>query len=194
VGAVLLFSVPKGNEVLFFNSLHRYWLNPFFIYITRAAEWPMVLFIVLVTYFSGYKKGIVFAINLAVVGIVVNACKFLLFSSEVRPAAFFEGKAMLNFVEGLEIFRSYSLPSGHTAIGFAIFFMMSIIYGGKVRSIIFFSVALLIGVSRIYLMQHFFVDVYFGALLAVVLTAVVYLISVKIGWITQRLSVVENAE
>ncbi|MBK7568050.1 MAG: phosphatase PAP2 family protein [Bacteroidetes bacterium] len=39
---------------------------------------------------------------------------------------------------------------------------------------LFFGLALLVAISRVYLMQHFLVDVYFGSLFGLIFTLILY--------------------
>lgn len=177
-------AIDKGDEILFFNALHRWWLNPLFVYATRLAEWPMVFFVILVAYLKGWKKALILAINLAVAGLVVNLCK-LYFSGEHRPSVFFEGRASLNFIEGVEVLRNYSFPSGHTAVAFAMFYSMSMFFDDKKSAVLLFICALMVGISRIYLMQHFLADVFAGSLLAILLVLLSTFAFSKISWFNQ---------
>jgi len=175
VGGVLLFRFEKGDEIIYFNALHNSFSDSFFKWITMLAEWPVALLILLVVLFSGYGKGVLMLLNTVLVSLLVALLKGYVFTAEARPAIFFEGKLHLNFVTGVEILHNHSFPSGHTAIAFALFFMLSIFDQNKLKAAIYFTLALLIAVSRVYLLQHFFRDVYFGALLGMCVTSLLWL-------------------
>lgn len=175
VGGILIAFYEKGDEILYFNSLHTSFFNEFFKWITRLGESPALFFILLVAVFMGYGRGLLLSLNALLVFAAVQLFKRVLFADQVRPAAFFEGKAPLDFVQGVEVFRDHSFPSGHTAAAFALFFMLNILIKDKRWSPVFFILALLVGISRVYLLQHFLRDVYFGSLLGVLITAAFYL-------------------
>lgn len=174
-GGIIIAIYEKGDEIVYFNSLHTPLLNEIFKRITQLAEFPVMILILLIAVFSSYGKGLLLWVNSLFVFAGVQLFKKVVFAAEVRPSIFFEGKASLDFVQGLEIARYHSFPSGHTATAFALFFMLSILSKDKRWSFLFFTLALMVGVSRVYLLQHFFRDVYFGSLLAVTITAVFYL-------------------
>ena len=44
----------------------------------------------------------------------------------------------------------------------------------KPLGILFFLLAVIVGLSRIYLSQHFFMDIYFGSIVGVVITSILY--------------------
>lgn len=174
-GGFIFLRLETGNEILYFNKLHTPFFDHFFTWVTRLAEAPVLLFILLMALRFGYGKGLIAGINALLVFAITQFFKQVIFSSYVRPSTFFQGKEQLNFVQGVEIYRYNSLPSGHTATAFGLFFMFSILVSDKRWSYLFFLLALLVGVSRVYLLEHFFRDVYFGSMIGVFTTAAFYL-------------------
>lgn len=175
LGAIFIAASEKGNEILYVNSLHTGFWDQLFKWITRIAEWPLFLFIIIVAFRFSYGKGLLLGLNTLLVFAVTGLLKSYVFSDHVRPSVFFENKAQLNFVQGVEVYRYHSFPSGHTSSAFALFFMLSIFVSNKKWSPLFFTMALLVGVSRVYLLEHFFYDVYFGSFIGVAVTAAFYL-------------------
>lgn len=175
IAGALIVKFEKGDEILYFSSLHTPLFDALFKWITRLAEAPAFMLTFVFIFFSSYGKGLLLGINLGLVSGAVQFLKLVVFDDAVRPAVFFEGKAQLNFVEGVQIFTQNSHPSGHTAIGFAVCFMLCLFTKNKYLKVVFFFLALLIGVSRVYLLQHFLRDVYVGSLLAMVITTVFWL-------------------
>jgi membrane-associated phospholipid phosphatase len=72
-----------------------------------------------------------------------------------------------------------SFPSGHTASAFSMFLVLSHFSKNRWRSFSCFLAAFFVGYSRMYLAQHFFADVYGGAIIAVIMTIVVIYILEK---------------
>lgn len=60
----------------------------------------------------------------------------------------------------------YSFPSGHTAIFFAI--AMAIFYFNKKWGIVSFIIAILVGISRIYVGVHWPIDIVAGAIIGII--------------------------
>jgi membrane-associated phospholipid phosphatase len=174
-GAMLIF-MPKGDEILFFNSLHKPVLNNVFVWITHLAEWPIVVFILLVAIFSSFGRGLAMAITMGLLSIPLNIAKKILFSDVARPSVFFQDKVQLDFIPGLMILHYNSFPSGHTAAGFAMFFLVNIFVGDGKWGVVTFTIALLIGISRMYLLQHFLIDVFFGSIIGVSFSLMLYLL------------------
>ena len=175
VGLYLISRYEKGHEILVFNSLHSPFFDILFRYITQLAEAPMLFLIIVVAIRFSYGKGMLMALNTLLVFAITGIMKNLIFADHVRPSVFFEGKAQLNFVQGVEIYRYHSFPSGHTSSAFALFFMLSILVKNKNWSPLFFLFALLVGISRVYLLEHFFHDVYVGSIVGMVTTTAFYL-------------------
>jgi len=69
----------------------------------------------------------------------------------------------------------HSFPSGHTCAAFCLFSFLAMLLkpGYKWIGLIFFTFALLVGYSRLYLAAHFFIDAYVGSLMGATFTAVV---------------------
>ena len=181
-GGALIITYEKGHEILFFSSLHTPFFDMVFKYTTQLAEAPMLFLILLVAVRFSYGKGLLLILNTLLVFAVTALLKNLVFSDHVRPSVFFEGKAPLNFVQGVEIYRYHSFPSGHTSSAFALFFMMSLLVKDKRFAPLFFALALMVGISRVYLLEHFFHDVYAGSIIGVLTTTVFYLTFAQSGF------------
>jgi membrane-associated phospholipid phosphatase len=182
MGGILIGVYEQGDEIIYLNSLHTSFFNQFFRWVTMLGEMPAFLLILLVALFSSYGQGLLLWINSLFIFITVQIFKRWIFAGLVRPSIFFEGKAHLDFVQGVKIEQYHSFPSGHTATAFALFFMLSILSRNKKWSYFLFALALLVGISRVYLLQHFLRDVYFGSLIGVVVTMTFYLTFATSKW------------
>ena len=174
-GFALITNYEHGHEILLFNALHTQFFDQLFKYITKLAEAPLLFLIVVVAIRFSYGKGLLLGLNALLVFAVTALLKNFAFAEQVRPSVFFEGKTQLNFVQGVEIYRYHSFPSGHTSSAFALFFLMSILMKDKKWAPVFFILALLVAVSRVYLLEHFFRDVYAGSIIGVICTMAFYL-------------------
>ena len=112
--------------------------------------------------------------NVFIVTIVVQSFKKIFFSDMVRPANVFSDIYELYLVPGVNIHHFNSFPSGHTASAVGIFFMPSLMTKNKSLQFLFFLIALLTAYSRVYLSQHFLVDIYFGSLISTIICLLMF--------------------
>lgn len=84
-----------------------------------------------------------------------------------RPKAFFDSGEYAWFIDGVTHGGSNSFPSGHTASAFALATILSLYSKNRLVGILCFILAVAAGYSRIYLGQHFFTDVFAGAVIGV---------------------------
>ena len=127
-----------------------------------------------------YKRRAAWGIPL--LGVVVTLVSWATksFFQHPRPYSFFEEKGLLStleFIPGVRINKGLtSFPSGHTMAAFALFSFLTLCFPRKTwLSIVCFAAAMLVGVSRMYLVQHFFTDVYSGAVIGISLGILAYL-------------------
>ena len=170
---VLVALTNHGDVVLWINARHTVPADFFFKYWTYLGDGLLLAMVAL--YFLFTKLFRFYFILLAIVlqTVFVHIFKQWLCAGTPRPQVFFgEITEQLHFVEGVTV-RSYdSFPSGHTASAFTLaFFLMWVARSAWLRVFLLFA-AILVGISRIYILQHFARDVFFGSvfgILAVVL-------------------------
>lgn len=185
IGGVLLFFIEKPDVILFFSERRTPFLDLFFTYFTKMGEEVMYLIFLIVFLF--YK--IRYAILIPLIGVTVAVVSHLTksFFAHDRPLMFLENMNLadqVNFVEGVRLLIGQtSFPSGHTMSAFALYGLVAFMFPKKkIWGILFFVFALLIGISRNYLVQHFFQDIYFGAFLG-------FLISIIFYWGQQKIMI-----
>lgn len=83
-----------------------------------------------------------------------------------------------------QVLEYYSFPSGHTAAAFAIAVSISALFNIVFVTLILFIIAMLVGISRMYIGVHYPTDVVIGALLSII---VVLLLHPYIGYMTNLL-------
>ncbi|KNZ69669.1 phosphoesterase PA-phosphatase-like protein [Thermincola ferriacetica] len=148
-----------------FRNINNYLKNPVldgvmsFFTILGGTTISILLCISLVVFSQGNSVGKESVYSLTVGHFMVQL--FKRFVSRPRPYLVLPGvKLRRGF-----ILKDYSFPSGHTAASFSIFTVISIHY--PFIAPVLLTVAVLIGVSRIYLGQHYPTDVIAGAVLGI---------------------------
>jgi membrane-associated phospholipid phosphatase len=74
-------------------------------------------------------------------------------------------------VEGVNQHSLQSFPSGHTAAAFSVFMMLALISKNNTAKLFLFFGAVIVSYSRVYISQHFIVDITAGSILAVLFMA-----------------------
>ncbi len=180
----MLLIVPKVDLHLQMNSYHHQFLDVFFKFFTKIAEYGFFVCLLILLF---YKMGA--AIYMAACGlsstIIVQIIKYIV--KAPRPKSFFESINsfdLLPLVEGVELHHNYSFPSGHTCTFFLIFGGLSILithflyqrHKGLSYFIQFicFLLAIIGSYSRIYLSQHFAIDIFAGGIIGMICLTAFY--------------------
>ncbi|MDW8295304.1 MAG: hypothetical protein RMJ97_00315, partial [Raineya sp.] len=126
ISGVCLLIFSKAEIHLTINEWHTTfgdWIFPKITYLGEASVYVLMGMIFL--YKKDYRKLWAMLIAVLLHVVMVQTLKNFLFPAEPRPISFFEGFASLNFVEGVEVHRFMSFPSGHTATAFSAFALIA---------------------------------------------------------------------
>lgn len=161
--------------VIVFNNFHSPLLDLFFRYMTFLGDGIWFAPLIVLFLFFRYSWSAAFAaLGLAQL-LVIQGMKRMIFGRTPRPAEYFKDSFELQIVEGVDIHHFYSFPSGHTATAFGISFLIVLLLKPpKGVSVALFVIAALVGISRIYLGQHFLEDILAGAVLGTFLSFLVW--------------------
>lgn len=179
LGLVLLLYTSKGDAVLCFNSKANAFFDDFFQFITLFGLGGVFAVPIILALFVRYSYAITGTIALILTGVFTYLFKQVLFNGMPRPTAFFNNNELHHFIDGFAYHAHNSFPSGHTMTAFALVFFAAIIINKKIWSLPLLALGVLIGLSRIYLLQHFLMDVVVGSALGVLCTYIGYVISVN---------------
>ena len=162
-GSLLLVLLGKSASFISLNSLHPFGLNVFFINYTFMGDgiFSICLIAVYIFYFKKKKEGFALLYAFLLSGFAVQVIKNLVNSP--RPKLFFEQGQYMFFMDGISLSNNSSFPSGHTATAFAIATVLIFFLKNKKWQLPLLLSAALVGYSRIYLAQHFLMDVIVGA-------------------------------
>lgn len=165
------------------NDLHltlNQWRHPladvFFRYTTHLGDG--LIFLPAIIYFAWRKQTdrALILTSVALLTLILTAIsKSLLFPDIDRPVLAI-GADRLNLVEGVRIHSKYSFPSGHTTAAFAFWAALAALIRGRFTGF-FALIAITVGISRVYLSQHFISDVSAGCILGISTTAICLQIS-----------------
>ncbi len=178
---ILRLFLDKGELLMAIGERHSNGFNLFFSLATRFAEEIAFLILAIVFLFIRYKNAIAIGVTGILVMIVSNILKQI-FAAE-RPFLYYRNRGMeeqYNLIEGIEPYVGLtSFPSGHTMAGFALMTLLSFYVKNRWLDLLLLLLALLVGLSRIYLGHHFLEDVILGSLIGVGLAMLTFLLFEK---------------
>ncbi len=171
---ILALSIPKLQLHLLTNQYHHVVLDYFFRHITHLGSGYPVLLAGIALLFVRFRWSIIVGGSGLMTGIVVQLFKRYVFEDFKRPVAFFEKGVELYTVKGLNLHTSFSFPSGHSASAFALFLCLAFFVRSPFIKFLFFIIALLIAYSRVYISQHFMMDITAGSFIGVLCATIMY--------------------
>jgi membrane-associated phospholipid phosphatase len=170
----------KAENFISLNNYHSFWLNVFFVNYTFFGDGIFSLALCGIL-FHKKQHQLALCILLAFLssGMFVQVLKNLIYAP--RPTIFFEASQYLFKLDNIgNSGGGYnSFPSGHTTSAFSLATIFAVRCRKKYVGIILLLAAILVGYSRIYLAQHFTMDVFVGAIIG-------------IGFATASLSLLKN--
>ena len=177
---ITLLLVPKAELHLALCQPHTAFLDKLVPVFTNLVDWlPYVIAVLLLFYRAGWATFL--ASNLLLTTLIVQPIKHIVHAP--RPITWFAQNMpdiSLPLVEGVKMNHWLSFPSGHTTTFFALFFCLSIILcaenakGKHILSFLCFLCATFGAYTRIYLSQHFALDIFAGILIATCTTSILY--------------------
>lgn len=165
---ILVIISDKTALHLWFNQFHHPIADEFFKRISLVGDGFFALILLPYLFLTKKIKTLLLGIfTCAFAGIFSQFLKLMVFQESLRPSGLFSEKT-LHLVEGTDLGTYHLLPSAHTATAFAFCMLCSYIFRkNKMNSIYFALLAILVGISRVYLSQHFLVDVVGGSVLGI---------------------------
>ena len=165
------FIIPREEIHMAINKMHTPFLDELFIMWTWLGDGTGALIIVCAALLIKIRYSLILFAGYSISGLSVQLLKRTLFSETARPVKYFELHGITYdhyLVPGVDLHSWYSFPSGHSATAFGVFFGLSLILRSRVLQLISFMLATGVGFSRIYLSQHFLMDVTAGACIGMV--------------------------
>lgn len=166
--SLFLLGTTKAESFITLNSFHSFWLNVFFVNYTFLGDGIFALGLCAFLFYRKQKKLalLILAAYLSS-GLITQLLKNLIYAP--RPRIYFEASQYLFHLDSFDNSRggASSFPSGHTTSAFALATVLAIYFQKKYINFILLIAAALVGYSRIYLAQHFPVDVVMGAFIGV---------------------------
>lgn len=172
--AVLTYFVltyEKSELQLIANTYYSTFFDFVFYILTHSVEfWGCLIIYVLIAFYKSYKYAIIGLLTYASAGLVTQILKRNVFPEFKRPTVNIENLRLIPEYFNYEQASNFSFPSGHTTVAFALFIFLTLIVKNKKWGIVFGIMACAVAYSRVYLSQHYFIDILAGSLIGTVVT------------------------
>ncbi len=157
--------------------------------ITFFGNGLFVIIVIVLLLFYKFGYSILVAVTYAISGLAVQLIKNFLFPHMQRPIAYLHNIYQLHLVHGVQMYSSKSFPSGHSATAFAFFLCLAFLTKNKYLQFLYFLCACLIAYSRIYLSEHFLLDITTGSFIGTITTMIYfsYYQKYKANWLNKSL-------
>ena len=168
--SVLILCNSKADLHLWLTSFHTPIGDVFFRYYTFVGDWIPYLVIAGLLFYR-YRMAFFVLISQLATGLVSIIIKQTW--NEPRPILYFQQhfpSVQLHQVVGEHLNTFHSFTSGHTITAFALFLALTFYTKNPSLHFLYFVLAMLVGYSRIYLSQHFALDVLVGSFIGVFVT------------------------
>jgi len=168
LGGLVLSIFSKASIHIFINQFHSPNFDVFFKYATLLGDGVSATIVVVILFFVRIRFACMAAASNILCSIIVQSLKRLVFIDSDRPYHFFNGIHQLYLVPDVDVFSFNSFPSGHSATIFTVCTVLCLMTHQRLVRLLLIIIALTTSFSRIYLSQHFFVDIYAGAIIGVI--------------------------
>jgi len=176
IATIFLVQIEKSDVIKYFSDHRTDFYDSFFAFITKLGEPIIFIIIGLLLLTRRYLDTLILLLLSAVLSIVSFTLKSVF--AHPRPRIILQdqiGNEIIP-VEGIHIFSGHtSFPSGHTLAAFALFTYVALLIKSPIIKILSLIIAVFVGISRVYLIQHFYEDIFFGMWLGVFFGALAYL-------------------
>jgi membrane-associated phospholipid phosphatase len=178
VGNVLL----SEGKVQIHRNMNAYvgnlTVDEFFAYATHLGDGLFAVIIALLYLLKNVRVSLYILLSYAGAGIVSYILKHWVYYEVTRPHFVFQYyvREQLKLIEGVDIVAFHSFPSGHALSAFALFFCLLFVTKNHLLKLLFFILAVVAAYSRVYLSQHWLIDVYVGSMIGFIFAVLLYVV------------------
>lgn len=150
-------------------------IDTFYKYFTHVGDGVFVVIVGVILLFFNRKRGFYVLMTYAVAGLTSSLLKLSV--NYVRPFHYFkyyQRHLHLKLVDGVDMIGERSFPSGHSIAAFAVFTAIAFSVENQFLKFLMFVIACNAAFSRMYISQHWLVDIFSGSLIGFVYATVLY--------------------
>lgn len=177
---ILAYSQDKLLLHAALNSYHPPVLDVIASYLTHLADgWVPALIALALLLTKDVRSFLMVGLSAGLSALIVQFLKRMIFGEWDRPFMYKDDLGDMGWVIGIEMNHHFSFPSGHSTAAFSTCMAVAIIVAQVRWSIILALAAAVLAFTRVYLSQHFLIDIAAGALIGSASATIIYFILYK---------------
>ena len=164
---LIILQTDKFSLHLYLSSFYSSFGDLIMPHLTNIGDGLFLLFITVLVFLFGSKRLAIFLmIGFLLSSGIVQFLKHFIFENHMRPMYLFQHVKGFHTLYGFKHHLSQSFPSGHSTSSFVLFTFLATNYAKNWKwQILCFISAFFVAYSRVYLSQHYFEDVFAGAMI-----------------------------
>ena len=159
---------------LWVNGWHTPFWDLFMLSLTYAGDGILLVVCAFVIILVKPRYWLLVIVSLTIPSLITQLLKHFVFENEYRPVIMMKNIHNLYFVPGVEMNQFNSFPSGHATAAFSLYTLLALLTPTKKIGFLWVIIAALVSISRVYLLQHFWVDIMIGTLIGGILTTLIF--------------------
>ncbi|MEN9972043.1 MAG: hypothetical protein RIS20_390 [Bacteroidota bacterium] len=164
---LIILKTDKLSLHLYFNSFHSKIGDFIMPHLTNVGDGLFLLLVAfLVFLFRSRKLGLILLIAFLISSGLVQFLKHFIFENHMRPMYVFQHVNGFHQIKDFHYHLFQSFPSGHSTSSFVLFTFLAVNFAKSWQTqILCFMAALFFAFTRVYLSQHYFEDMFAGAMI-----------------------------
>lgn len=174
IGLYYQFTYSQFDLSIWVNGWHTPIGDMIMVGMTNAGDGIFLVAIGLLLILLKRKYWLVVLLCLTIPSLITQLLKHQVFAHHFRPSLAMKDIPNLYFVEGVKMNQYNSFPSGHTTAAFSLYTLIALMISGKRFGFVWPLIAALVGLSRVYLLQHFWEDILAGAIVGLLSCTILF--------------------
>lgn len=164
---LIILQTDKLSLHVFFNSWNSRIGDLFMPYLTNVGDGLFLLLLALFVFlFRSKKLALLLFIAFLISSGLVQFLKHFVFNNHMRPMYVFQHVKGFHLIKDFHYHMFQSFPSGHSTSSFVLFTFLAMNFAKTWQTqLLCFIGALFFAFTRVYLSQHYFEDVFAGAMI-----------------------------
>jgi membrane-associated phospholipid phosphatase len=174
LAVLLCYAYSQATLSMHINSFRLPGLDSFAKFFTHIGDGLFAVIISILLLIYDRKIGILVILSYLMSAGITQSLKHTLYADAGRPIQFFGSTHIVHFIDGVTLHAHNSFPSGHTTSIFSLCSMLAFTFKKYGNQVFLFVIALVAGLTRVYLLQHYLIDVLAGSFIGVLSSILLY--------------------